>query len=61
MTLSIQTFILGPLQNNTYLIADEETRQAVLIDPSFGAKTLLPQIEKIQLASYPDLAYSCSF
>lgn len=46
MTLSIQTFILGPLQNNTYLIADEETRQAVLIDPSFGAKTLLPQIEK---------------
>jgi hydroxyacylglutathione hydrolase len=34
MSIAIHTFILGPIQNNTYLVIDEPTRQAALIDPS---------------------------
>lgn len=33
MTLAIKKFILGPIQNNSYLVYDLETRQALLIDP----------------------------
>jgi len=36
MTLIIHTYILGPLENNTYLLAEPESGQAVVIDPSFG-------------------------
>jgi hydroxyacylglutathione hydrolase len=35
MTLKYETFILGPLENNTYLLWDDESLQAVAIDPSF--------------------------
>jgi glyoxylase-like metal-dependent hydrolase (beta-lactamase superfamily II) len=41
MSLNIHTFALGPLENNTYLLSDAQTRQAVLIDPSFGIQTVL--------------------
>ena len=46
MTLKIETHVLGPMGNNTYLLADEETRQAVIIDPSFDCQPLLSAIEK---------------
>jgi glyoxylase-like metal-dependent hydrolase (beta-lactamase superfamily II) len=38
MTLEIIRFMVGPMQNNTYLAADSETGQAVIIDPSTGTK-----------------------
>jgi glyoxylase-like metal-dependent hydrolase (beta-lactamase superfamily II) len=41
MTLEIQTFVLGPLENNSYLIADSETHLAVVIDPSFDSEQIL--------------------
>jgi len=34
MTLTYKTFILGPIQNNSYLVYDDETRQALVIDPA---------------------------
>lgn len=37
MSLEIVRFMLGALQNNTYLAADPDEKQAVLIDPSTGA------------------------
>jgi hydroxyacylglutathione hydrolase len=46
MSLKIETHVLGPMGNNTYLLADEETRQAVIIDPSFDCQPLLSAIEK---------------
>jgi hydroxyacylglutathione hydrolase len=46
MTLKIETYVLGPMGNNTYLLADEETRKAVIIDPSFDCRPLLSAIEK---------------
>jgi glyoxylase-like metal-dependent hydrolase (beta-lactamase superfamily II) len=33
MTLTIKTYILGPIQNNSYLVYDDATRQALVIDP----------------------------
>lgn len=35
MTLQIKTFILGPIENNSFLVYDKETKQAAVIDPSF--------------------------
>ncbi|MBO0938396.1 MBL fold metallo-hydrolase [Fibrella sp. HMF5335] len=43
----VQSFVFSPLQENTYIIADEATREAVVIDP--GCYT---QAEKEQLAAY---------
>ncbi|HEX9012652.1 MAG TPA: MBL fold metallo-hydrolase [Anaerolineaceae bacterium] len=34
MPLDIALFVLGPLENNTYLAADRSTGKAVLIDPA---------------------------
>jgi len=48
MTLQITTFILGPLENNTYLLADPDTRRAVLIDPSFESERALETIERLK-------------
>jgi len=45
MSLSISTFILGPIENNTYLIADEESKIAAVIDPSVASRELLKIIK----------------
>ena len=37
MTLSIVTFTLGPLENNTFLIADEASGLAAVVDPRLKA------------------------
>ena len=45
MTLSISTFVLGPIENNTYLIADEESKIAAVIDPSVASRELFQKIK----------------
>jgi glyoxylase-like metal-dependent hydrolase (beta-lactamase superfamily II) len=35
MSLLFETFVLGPLDNNTYLLWDDGSNMAVVIDPSF--------------------------
>jgi glyoxylase-like metal-dependent hydrolase (beta-lactamase superfamily II) len=51
MALKIQIFILGALENNTYLVWDTDTRQAVVIDPSFNVAEIIEKIsnEKLNL------------
>lgn len=44
MTLQIKTYILGPLQNNTYLLADDHSGQAIIIDPSFDSGIILKDL-----------------
>ncbi len=39
--LEILRLTLGPLPNNVYLLADTDTKDAVVIDPSYDAKVLL--------------------
>lgn len=38
MALVIQPFVLGPLFNNTYLVADPTSHQAAVIDPTFDSE-----------------------
>ena len=44
MTLEIFTFSLGPLDNNTYLLVDTTTSEAVIIDPTFDSQQVLQVI-----------------
>lgn len=46
MTLEIVSFKLGPMQNNSYLLADVDTRTVVCIDPSFGSHVILNRIRQ---------------
>jgi len=49
MSLNCQTFVLGPIENNTYLLWDEETKQAVVMDPSFDPAPLVEVIKSKEL------------
>jgi glyoxylase-like metal-dependent hydrolase (beta-lactamase superfamily II) len=44
MSLSISTFILGPIENNTYLISDNDSNTAAVIDPSIASTDLFNKI-----------------
>jgi hydroxyacylglutathione hydrolase len=41
MALEIVSFRLGPMENNTFLVADSETLQSAVIDPSFDSDDVL--------------------
>ena len=41
--LEIISFILGPAQTNTYLIADPDTKDAAVIDPAWDGKLILSE------------------
>ena len=43
--LSLQRFTVGPLQENCYLLTDDETNSAVLIDPGDEAPKLIRALE----------------
>ena len=45
MGIKIERMVLGPLENNTYLLVDENTGQAAVIDPSFGSKAAANEIQ----------------
>ena len=49
MTLFVETFVLGRIDNNTYLLWDEATRQAVVIDPSFEPAPVIEAIAARQV------------
>lgn len=49
MSLLIHSFVLGPLENNTYLLADSWTHEAVLIDPSYEIQRVLKFAQTNQL------------
>ena len=51
MALKIDKFILGPLENNTYIVRDTVSAQAVVIDPSFNVAEVIDRIteEKLKL------------
>jgi hydroxyacylglutathione hydrolase len=44
MSLSILTFVLGPLENNSYLLADDSSGDCALVDPSFNAARIAKDI-----------------
>jgi hydroxyacylglutathione hydrolase len=46
----VKPFILGPLLNNSYLVWDLATQEAVVIDPSFDPRPILTIIEDLNLS-----------
>jgi hydroxyacylglutathione hydrolase len=49
MTLISKSFVLGPISNNTYLIYDDETCQALVIDPPLEPAPLAQYIRENDL------------
>jgi hydroxyacylglutathione hydrolase len=45
----VYTLVLGPARTNCYLVADERTRQAVVIDPSWSADLILAEARSANL------------
>ncbi|HOJ00938.1 MAG TPA: MBL fold metallo-hydrolase [Anaerolineaceae bacterium] len=48
-SVHIDTFVLGQIQNNTYLISDERNQQAVVIDPAAGISELVAVLNQKRL------------
>ncbi len=44
--IELHEFVLGPIANNTYLIADPRTKEAVIIDPSFDTALVSQTVER---------------
>lgn len=49
MPIQIIPFILGPIENNTFLISDNAGKNAVVVDPSFDIDPIIQQINKKSL------------
>ncbi len=49
MTINISTFVLGPIENNTYLITDQKSKIAAVIDPSIASRDLMQKIKALDL------------
>ncbi|MBW1888042.1 MAG: MBL fold metallo-hydrolase [Deltaproteobacteria bacterium] len=49
MAIEIRPFILGPIENNTYLISDKSSGEAVLVDPAVPSKEICGFLEKNHL------------
>ena len=49
MALIVRQLLLGPLQNLVYVIGDEETRQAIVVDPGWDAAAIERQLAEDDL------------
>lgn len=47
MNLKIERLTLGPLPNNVYLLGEDESGDAVVIDPSFESEKVLSKAEQL--------------
>jgi glyoxylase-like metal-dependent hydrolase (beta-lactamase superfamily II) len=43
----VETFVTGPLETNTYLVADEKTGEALVIDPAGDAGPILARLAEL--------------
>ena len=44
--LEIKSFVVGPIQTNTYLVGDTARREAVIVDPGWDGKLLLDEAKR---------------
>lgn len=47
--MEIRTFVVGPLQSNSYLVVDERSRKAVVIDPGMESEPVLEAVRRAAL------------
>lgn len=48
--IRIETFALGPLETNAYLVTDADGQRALVIDPGMGPERLLQRIDELGAA-----------
>lgn len=48
--MKIETFVLGQLQTNCYLIYDEKSKQGVIIDPADSAEFIAEKIQLLKIS-----------
>lgn len=44
--MAILRYQMGPMANNSYVIVDEATNQAAIVDPSFGCESMLADVKR---------------
>lgn len=44
MTSKIVPFTLGPIENNSYLYIDVDSKKSIIVDPSFGSKVIVDYV-----------------
>lgn len=49
MAITIQSFVLGPVQTNAYLLTNEETKKAVIIDPGMNPASLIRKLDGLEI------------
>lgn len=49
MSLFFEKFVLGPLDNNTYLLWEDGSKRAVVIDPSFEPYPVINRIAQLDI------------
>ncbi|WP_409342653.1 MBL fold metallo-hydrolase [Paenibacillus sp. MBLB4367] len=49
MAITIQSFALGPVQTNAYLLTNEETRKAIIIDPGMNPASLIRKLDGLEI------------
>jgi hydroxyacylglutathione hydrolase len=47
--LAIKQIEIGPMQNYVYIISDQQTRKALVVDPAWDIKSLLDELDKEDL------------
>lgn len=49
MTLHVETLVCGPIENNVFILSDEITGEAAVIDPSFQPEIVAEHVSQHQL------------
>jgi len=48
--INLMPFVLGPLENNSFLLVDENSGESMVVDPSFDAEPILTTIQERRLS-----------
>ncbi len=49
MSITVEKFVTGPIETNTYIIADKKSKECLIVDPSNGVDEVLSFITKEKL------------
>ncbi|NQX71122.1 MBL fold metallo-hydrolase [Paenibacillus alba] len=49
--INIESFVLGPVGTNAYLLSDPETKQGIIIDPGMNPKSLIKKIADLDIVA----------
>jgi hydroxyacylglutathione hydrolase len=52
VSFSIETFVVGPMPNNLYLLLDHGVREVVVVDPSIGSDAARAHVRELQNDDY---------